>query len=309
MSRSAAIFLLILTLVGCRGSASQGPVDPFLGPTRVPAPSTGSVFTPPPESYYYTPPQNAPQQYLPPHSGAVLPSIQQTAQPSHAGASPGAPSAMTLPPEGWSATPSFAGASLVAESSTPDLRRQPPPPAAAGAIVHREPIIRILEPPPRPASLPAAAPHSSPPTRVVNIVDLPQVAGPAASGFRVVSGTEADSVAAPVVAAVAEEPAAQFAPAAGNYGFDPAYTWLRGRLEYSQVDRRWKLRYIPVDGATDQHGGSVVIANEAALAGAERGEFVAVRGRIAGTEDGHGFAPLYEVTALQRLSRQPSSSP
>lgn len=205
--------------------------------------------------------------------------------------------------EQWTATPSFSGAALVAESATPDLRPRPQPPPAAGAVVNREPIIRVLEPRPRPAAAPVATPQASAPTRVVNIVDLPKVGGSTASGFRIVSGTDADTASTPVVAAVSQEPAGQFAPAAGSYGFDPSYAWLRGKLEYSQIDRRWKLRYIPVDGTTDQYGGSVVIANEAALAGAERGDFVAVRGRVTGTEEGQGFAPLYEVTALERLSR------
>jgi hypothetical protein len=105
------------------------------------------------------------------------------------------------------------------------------------------------------------------------------------------------------VAAVAQQPAEQFAPSAGQYGFDPSYAWLRGRLEYSQVDHRWKLRYIPVDGNTDQYGGSVIIANEAALAGCEQGEFATIRGRVTGGGE-HGFAPLYEVAALERLGRQ-----
>jgi len=91
-----------------------------------------------------------------------------------------------------------------------------------------------------------------------------------------------------------------FTPVA-SYGRDPEYRWLRGRLEYSQIDRRWKLRYIPVDGETDDFGGSVVLAKES-LAGVERGDFVEVHGKLAGRPKGDtGYAPLYEVTQIKRL--------
>ncbi len=305
MSRIVALQFLFLTfiLAGCQGTGSQGPVDPFLGPTRIPAPPTGSVYTPPPESYYYSPPQHAPPRYLPPQSGAPMHSFPQGALPAHQAGQPRHDSGATLPSEGWSATPSFSGAALVSESTTPDLRTQPDPRVPAAATVNREPIIRILEPLPRPGSVPIAVPHNSVPTRVVNIVDLPRATNAAPSGFRLVSAEAPSNPANIVIPAVAEQPIEQFAPAAGHYGFDPSYAWLRGKLEYSQVDRRWKLRYIPVDGNTDQYGGSVIIANEAALAGCERGEFVAVHGRVAGTESEHDFAPVYEVTALERLGR------
>jgi hypothetical protein len=125
---------------------------------------------------------------------------------------------------------------------------------------------------------------------------------PAASGFRLVSATDPSGQQGAVVAAVAHEPAADFAPQA-RYEFDPSYSWLRGRLEYSQVDGRWKLRYIPVDGKTDQYGGSVVIADEAKLAGCERGDFVEVRGSVAGQDAESAFAPVYEVAELKRLDR------
>ncbi len=303
MSRTVASLALAFLLAGCQGSTSQGPVDPFLGPTRVPPPPTGSVDTPPPDSYYQSPPQHVPPQHVPPHPGgahSAHPSPAMSAQ--HDGRWP-AQSGAALPSEGWSATPNFSGATLVSEAATPDMRPQQDPQAAAAATVNREPIVRILEPPARAAPPPSPTSHSSTPARVVNIVNLPKVDGAAASGFRTVSATEAGDSAGAVVPAVAEQPAGTFAPAAGQYGFDPSYAWLRGKLEYSQVDRRWKLRYIPLDGPTDEYGGSVVIANEAALAGCERSDFVAVRGRVTRSHSGHGFAPLYEVTALERLSR------
>ncbi|MDZ7617026.1 MAG: hypothetical protein U1E05_08480, partial [Patescibacteria group bacterium] len=262
MSRFVVLSVLLSTLVGiagCRSSASQGPVDPFLGPTRVPAPSTGSIYTPPADSYY------SPQQNVPVQPGAAGPVYQQMGLPIQGAGPPTAQAPSPHADGGWSAVPSFADASLVAELATPDMRPpshsqpafQPQPAAVAAATVQREPIVRVLEPAPRDNAAPPMRTSNSTPTRVVNIVDLPRVASSGATGIRTV-GAEEDRAANPVVPAVAEQPVGQFGPPAGQYGFDPSYAWLRGRLEYSQVDRRWKLRYIPVDGNTDQYGGSVV---------------------------------------------------
>ncbi|MDY0170063.1 MAG: hypothetical protein RBS80_26200 [Thermoguttaceae bacterium] len=299
MLRIAAVLFLGLVLVGCRSSTSQGPVDPFLGPTRIPPPATGSVYTPPPDPSYYQP-----QQHLPPQSVAPTTSFPMAALPAQSAGQPGDRTGAVGSQQGWSAVPSFSGASLVSQSATPDLQPQPDPrTATAAAIVNREPIIRVLEPAPRPAAAATPSSYNPVPTRVVNIVDLPRVSDTVAAGFRTVSDAGPGDGASAVVPAIAEQPAETFTPSAGSYGFDPSYTWLRGKLEYSQVDRQWKLRYIPVEGNTDQYGGSVVIMNESALSGCERGEFVAVRGRITGEGGDRGFAPPYEVTALQRLSR------
>jgi hypothetical protein len=86
------------------------------------------------------------------------------------------------------------------------------------------------------------------------------------------------------------------------YAHDPAYQWLRGRLEYSQVEKHWKLRYIPLDGTMDDFGGSVIIANPAVLAGLERGEWVEVRGKPGHADrTGRSYAPEYEVVDVKRL--------
>lgn len=296
MSRIFAVVFLGAALTGCQSSNPQGPVDPFLGPTRVPPPQTGSVFTPPPDSYYSSPPPQVPAS----HSGNPIGPFSHAASPAGNPERPGVIFDAGSSAEGWSATPSFSGASLVSQGATPDLRPQPERPAAT---VNREPIIRILEPPTGAVLAQSPSSPQSAPTRVVNIVDLPRASDGATPGFRLVSAVEPTDPTASVVRAVAEQPTEAFTPSSGHYGYDPTYAWLRGRLEYSQVDRRWKLRYIPIDGKTDQYGGSVVIANETALAGTERGEFVAVRGRVTQTNNKHDFAPTYEVTTLERLGR------
>ena len=90
---------------------------------------------------------------------------------------------------------------------------------------------------------------------------------------------------------------------ASRYGYDPQYGWLRGKLEFSESDRHWKLRYIPIDGATDNFGGSVILADTPLLSGYERGDFVEVAGKlISASPDKRTYAPKYEVSRLKRLA-------
>jgi hypothetical protein len=88
---------------------------------------------------------------------------------------------------------------------------------------------------------------------------------------------------------------------ASAYAFHRQYQWLRGKLEYSSTAKRWKLRYIPIDGTTDQFGGSVVLPSSSLLDGMHSGEMVTARGTPGVTPAEHGrFAPLYQLSALER---------
>jgi hypothetical protein len=90
-------------------------------------------------------------------------------------------------------------------------------------------------------------------------------------------------------------------PATSRYGYEPNYGSLSGRLEYSQATRQWKLRYIPIDGATDRYGGSVVIHDAAELEGYRPGEFVTVSGAIVDEKAaGSRFSPKYEIRRIVR---------
>ncbi|MDA7977753.1 MAG: hypothetical protein MPJ50_03155 [Pirellulales bacterium] len=87
----------------------------------------------------------------------------------------------------------------------------------------------------------------------------------------------------------------------GSYGRDDNYAWLRGQLEYSQSDRRWKLRYIPITGETDEFGGSVILA-DAAMSDFRDGEFVTVHGQLDNQEiERGGFAPTFHVQQIARV--------
>jgi hypothetical protein len=152
----------------------------------------------------------------------------------------------------------------------------------------------------------------------IDIMDLPPVTSgdepesASAAGFvRPVSASDDD---AGSVVRIPSQGNSQFRPpessSAGSvvprarFGFDPEYAWLRGRLEYSEIDHRWKLRYIPIDGTTDEYGGSVVLEETSRLAGCERGDFVEVHGQIARDgEDDRGYAPNFKISRIERLSR------
>jgi hypothetical protein len=88
---------------------------------------------------------------------------------------------------------------------------------------------------------------------------------------------------------------------ASAYSYHNKYQWLRGKLEYSSAAKRWKLRYIPIDGTTDQFGGSVVLPPSPLLEKMHAGEMVTAIGAIGEVPAEHGrFAPLYQLSAIHR---------
>jgi hypothetical protein len=104
--------------------------------------------------------------------------------------------------------------------------------------------------------------------------------------------------AAPAVAS-ATVPASS---SSSNYGYDAQYSWVRGKLEYSQSARTWRLRYIPPDAASDNYGGSVILADATnRLASFQHGEFVVAYGTIGQSNiDKGSFAAMYNVSQIQR---------
>jgi hypothetical protein len=87
---------------------------------------------------------------------------------------------------------------------------------------------------------------------------------------------------------------------ADAYSHHTNYSWLRGKLEYSNAGKRWKLRYIPIDGQTDQYGGSVVLPNSPLLENFRPGEMVTAEGSIGTVPAEHGrFSPLFELRAIK----------
>jgi hypothetical protein len=139
----------------------------------------------------------------------------------------------------------------------------------------------------------AVQPATVPALKVVHADEVPASAEPQAS--EVVQAVHFEPVAE--VPAPRKKIVLEASPKLSSFATD--YTWLRGQLDYSAVDRRWKLRYIPIDGETDRYGGSVVLVDSPRLAPFQRGQWVEVRGRLArpGREE-TGYAPPYEVTSI-----------
>ena len=82
-----------------------------------------------------------------------------------------------------------------------------------------------------------------------------------------------------------------------RYSYDSNYTRLAGRLQYSQTTGRWNLRYIPIDGQTDEYGGSVNLRASETLGQFKEGDFVIVQGRIVGDQAG-GFSPWFDASRI-----------
>lgn len=136
-------------------------------------------------------------------------------------------------------------------------------------------------------------------TRAVNITDLP----PPNRSSAVQRATGSVHDGGVRLASAIEELPSETPARDPRYGCDPEYRWLKGRLEYSQVDRRWKLRYIPIDGTTDDFGGSVVLTDTPLLSGYERGDFVELHGRLLKPEStGKSFSAGYEIREIRRLA-------
>lgn len=167
-----------------------------------------------------------------------------------------------------------------------------PPPAATPTAA--PPVTAAV----RPARLtPAAAPNTARPSSryspSVDIMSLPPAGGAQPSTSRRPVSDDAAEAAQRVQARAAE---------AHRYGYDADYAWLRGQLEYSDIDGRWKLRYIPIDGETDAYGGSVVLA-DANLEGLRPNDFVTVRGSLSPRAGSAGsFAPVYNVERVRPLN-------
>jgi hypothetical protein len=99
----------------------------------------------------------------------------------------------------------------------------------------------------------------------------------------------------------ASAPASPATSSSSNYGYDAQYRWVKGKLEYSQSARNWRLRYIPPDAANDNYGGSVVLTDANKLAGLVPGDFVVAYGTLGPPSADQGsFAALYNVERIQK---------
>ena len=296
--------------VGCQGCQTPRPnFDPFLGRTTVPPPGTGTVGPPPgvaPDSGGFlqqAPPMNpgTGNQFAPPESNNNLfsPPGVQTSPP--VGAYPGGYQS-SITPQNSASTP------LAAQSV-------PPPDAAA----NQSPSVQLAS-----GTQPWTAVNGSSPsaqaaavvpasyTNAIKIVDsqASQSAPSAAPDQTAALDTAATDImnlppknsSRTAQAPTIMEGRQTFRPVTGErYGYDPQYAWLKGRLERSQLGGKWKLRYIPIDGATDRFGGSVVL-DGLPTDSLKPHDFVMVRGQLAaGAPVAGSYAPVYNIEQIEPL--------
>jgi len=311
--RSLLVLVVASSLFcGCRCQAPPA-VDPFFGRTRVEPPATGCISSAPVDPYFRAPTVGTSSRAMEPRaptpidasapatarregppSGATLAGRQRvirilqprpkTAQRPSADPGPGSLTGPTAPEQERAATNRrVVDIMELPKAGTPGTASKIPSAAQPGGF-------RLVSGTTTASSESSESPES------------PE--SPGVSAVSKTSRSSDDSAQFTVVASSAsgdeEDATKQFTPHA-NYGHDPAYGWLRGKLEYSQIDSRWKLRYIPIDGKTDKYGGSVVLADPALLGGCERGDFVEINGRLGGQDPKNGFAPTYHPAEVKRL--------
>jgi len=249
------IALVAILLSGCQNQGTPL-ANPFLAPNRVPPPATR---TPSPGTAvpYYS--QGASQQL-------VRPGFAQADSPANTNAAPqiatsnGDGGSIRVPADGQSerftriaTTSSNARSQQIQQARRSELRRQ-------GAV-------EIGDLPPAQRRTARSAAHAE----NENVAGNPLRDERAEDGLRWARTDENDSSAAneyAVRTASFEQPAQRTRSVArSRYRYSQDYSHLQGQLEYSAATKNWKIRYIPIDGETDEFGGSVVVLNPQALGG------------------------------------------
>lgn len=333
MIRLLFAVVLALALAGCKGSNGKTPIDPFYGQTKIPPPGTGQISRRPANDPYYrnqaaTSPQGNPETTTglaanshPAASPTLVAQPDAATPPANRSAARRPGDQIEIPLSARRRIPTSgektaAGSSSVA-ANPPSRPAAAASSAAASAASPAAPerIVQTITPRGEDAARQPPAIHSPPSaTRAtaaaVDIMDLP----PVGSGATIrrddqVQRASAVAAASKPVAATAIGKAQPIARGTrnspdplGNFGYSTDYRRLRGRLEYLEKQQLWKLRYIPIDGPTDQYGGSVVFEESDALARFKPGDFVEVRGELAErTQAGKDFAPGYQIAEIRAL--------
>lgn len=331
MMRTLACLLATLSL-GCQ--APPGAIDPFIGRQTVPPPGTGTPNSNPPGNSYYSE-NTAPGRvsnasdtdpdYSPP-GGFGFDSKNNTVarQPASArapasipstnrntGSGVGTPASRDTTPK---TTPNAGGAPVQSASPwdrSPMTSRSTP---GAGFQVNSNPSRTGT------AATTASNRSATPANRLTqparDIMTLPgsrsatQPSKTDSGGFRppgsvTRAGYEEEIKEPKEAAAGTTRTPRKETIGAGKYDQDKNYRWLKGKLEYSRIEDRWKLRYIPIDGDTDDFGGSVVLLGSRMLEGYKPGEYVTAYGSLGESDArGNGYAPSFNLDRVVRQSEE-----
>lgn len=281
--------ILLFAFGGCRNRPQQ--LDPFLGRTAVPPPPTGSVGASSGVLAYPSSPPPSPS-LQPPAAGASSP-------PGTGVGAPGtfAPNATTRTPP----PPPISTPQILSNNSSP------PGSVAGGSSTQfassGSSSIRVVPPsggsPTAPQSLRTPAANGA-----VNIMDLPvkgqgpKTATGTTHGAPQVYNPNTHTTSAPhTPAKTVTLPGRQ-----ESYGYDPTYTVLNGKLEYSSLDGRWLIRYVSPDVKPDAFGGVAVLAPSGPMTGFRNGDFVTAQGKL---QAAGSSSPVFTATQLspQREAR------
>jgi len=182
-------------------------------------------------------------------------------------------------------------ASSLAISETPPLPSEAEPTRQETALVVRNPRNFTAAPPTEITDLPNNG--FRPARKPINVVQ-------ASHSMAIASDSESSHKSTPIRPTIVGSPAA-VARTGARYAHGPDYEWLHGRLEYLQGSKQWKIRYIPIDGQTDDYGGSVMLKSSPALEGFKAGDFVAIRGSLGQKSEARGFSPTYDLRLIEPL--------
>ena len=264
------VLMLLLALGGCRNRPTQ--LDPFLGKTTVPPPPTGSVGTQAPLGSQF--PAAPPNWNAPPTN-----TLPGTTTPGTVAPGTGTPA---LPP-GGSYTPSvpFPPPQTLSGGTAPPPNNTPYQFTGAGNS-----NIRVVPPDPNTRS------SFGTPNGGIDIMQLP-VKGQGSRPATTPPGT---------VTVVSNTTTTTLPVQPSSYGFDPSYSQLSGKLEYSPHDGRWLLRYVPPENRPDRYGGVAILVPSGSMAGYRSGDFVTAQGRL---EAVGNASPVFTASGLsaQRATR------
>jgi hypothetical protein len=278
------MLLATLALGGCRSRPAA--LDPFLGRTTVAPPPTGAAAVQPGAGLTLPPPGTAPAGAAPAFSAPP------------AGSAPAG--SIYSPPGGFTPNTSPAPRVLSNNGAPPATAPagQPASPPTQFASTGGSPI-RIQDPPPGSAAASAAARPTLSNNSAVDIMSLP------VSRRSVSPPTNAAPQPAypPGVGPATRTTTLPAADAA--FGYNPNYSQLAGRLEYSPSDQRWFLRYVAPGNTPDRFGGVAWLAVQHASAGLKNGDFVVADGSFNASGAVNGVPPIFTTTnvVLQRDRR------
>lgn len=280
----AAFVMAAVCAGGCRGTP-PAVVDPWR--TRVPPPATGEAAAS--LDSYYVPPNYPNQGPLP--SPTTAPTVAPAN--SYPQSYPGPGSA----PPASSFTPNTSSPTGQGRTSAPTPRQKSPAGGSSTRLVSHSESADQTD---------SHAGTSSPASDVVQANHLTWTSPAAGSHGSAEPAAESDGsgdvrdiMDLPPVGRsrqTAHRPTGD--GSGGHYAYARDYRWLRGQLEYLPAGDEWKLRYIPIDGDTDDYGGSVELVGELPRS-FRPGDFVVVQGFPDDEGSRQGAAPIYQMRGIE----------